>query len=138
MSLSRKWDLTLTQIVFVAFFSRKWYRHRYEIPFCSQKIKSPFVYIWFIWLNENLLFSFRYIKENILFGLVSFMVLRFFVIKGGGGMKGRETNIDRCLFDYVSNLDVKQFAKIMTVCSFFFHLSKNTMMSDGKPFCFDE
>ena len=84
------------------------------------------------------MFSFRYIKENILFGLVSFMVLRFFVIKGGGGMKGRETNIDRCLFGCVGNLDVKQFAKIMTVCSFFFHLSKNTMMSDGKPFFFDE
>ena len=75
----------------------------------SDKINS-FIYSWLVWLNENLLFSFGfyYIKENILFGLVSFMVLRFFFHKGGR-MKGRETNIDRCLFGCL-----KPFAKIMT------------------------
>ena len=79
----------------------------------SDKINS-FIYSWLVWLNENLLFSFGfyYIKENILFGLVSFMVLRFFFHKGGR-MKGRETNIDRCLFGCL-----KPFAKIMT--TFFF------------------
>ena len=84
----------------------------------SDKINS-FIYSWLVWLNENLLFSFGfyYIKENILFGLVSFMVLRFFFHKGGR-MKGRETNIDRCLFGCL-----KPFAKIMTT---FFHPSKNT------------
>ena len=91
----------------------------------SDKINS-FIYSWLVWLNENLLFSFGfyYIKENILFGLVSFMVLRFFFHQGGR-MKGRETNIDRCLFGCL-----KPFAKIMT--TFFSSVQKyNKRVSDG-------
>ena len=61
----------------------------------SDKINS-FIYSWLVWLNENLLFSFGfyYIKENILFGLVSFMVLRFFSIREGGWKGGKQILTD--------------------------------------------
>lgn len=82
-----------------------------------QKINPPFVYIRFIWLNENLLFSFRnYIKEKKSLMkwpcfIHGFWGLFIFVKKGGEGMDEREEQIltDVYLVDFGHNAICKNY-----------------------------
>ena len=105
-----------------------------------QKINPPFVYIRFIWLNENLLFSFRnYIKEKKKFDEVAlfhswFLRFIYFFKKGGEGMDEREEQIltDVYLVDFGHNTICKNYDNLFFYseiiknesCSIFAKLSK--------------